>query len=370
MMNLNHIRPKKRRPLAIAAMLFAVLSLTAIGAGLRAQDHPADPSTWSISKEKLFTEAGDPLTPECTLLLLKLEAKGKEGARISRKEFLSLLKRPEAQAVYPESILRYATPLSLDNQSKSHVDLSKRLMSEENQQACLDFMQKQRKYLMRAEKRYHVSQQDIVGILTWESSLGRYTGNYRIFNVYLGQIVYLDQAQQLAVAKLVQEGKPNPLNDTVIAARERRRMMIRKLDAVNSLVALLRTAKKMKFDPLSMVGSWGGATGYVQFMPYNIKFAVDADGNGLNLKTWPDAIFSVANYLKQEGKYRQDSVGRKRAILRYNRNEEYANGVMALADTIWSRYRLLKTVVPVKHKAIAPSGKLHPVAAAKDSTAL
>ncbi|MGE5316174.1 MAG: lytic murein transglycosylase, partial [Acidobacteriota bacterium] len=75
-----------------------------------------------------------------------------------------------------------------------------------------------------------------------------------------------------------------------------------------------------------------------QFMPYNIQYAVDADGNGLNLKTWPDAIYSVANFLKVQGNYKPTEEGRRHALLRYNRNEAYAAGIMALADTLARRY--------------------------------
>ncbi len=116
-------------------------------------------------------------------------------------------------------------------------------------------------------------------------------------------------------------------------------MARRKLDAVNSLAALLRYAKKMKFDPLAVQGSWGGAVGYVQFMPYNFNYAIDADGNGVDLKTWPDAIFSVANFLMKQGRYTPTEAGRRRAILRYNRSGEYADGVIALADSIWKKYQ-------------------------------
>jgi membrane-bound lytic murein transglycosylase B len=298
-----------------------------------------DSTTWTIDEVKMFTAEKTPISPEIDLLLLKLKQKKGGGAPVSRKEFIAMLHRPEAKTVYTVSLMRYATPLSMDEQARFHTSYTKRLLTEENLQACVDFMRKEHTLLRRAEKKFHVAQQDIVSILTWESGLGKNAGTYRIFNVYLGQILFLDEAQKLAVSRIVAKGAPNPLSDSTIAAREMRRMAARKLDAVNSLAALLRYAKKMKFDPLTVLGSWGGAMGYVQFMPYNIKYAIDADGNGLNLQTWPDAIFSVANFLKKQGNYKPDSTSRRRAILRYNYSQEYADGVIALADTIWQRYQ-------------------------------
>jgi membrane-bound lytic murein transglycosylase B len=104
------------------------------------------------------------------------------------------------------------------------------------------------------------------------------------------------------------------------------------------LGTLLRICKKEGFDPFDMKGSWGGAIGSVQFMPVNLKYAVDGDGDGrVALSEWPDAIMSVANYLKTLGKYDSTNIGRHRALLRYNPSKEYASGVMLLADAIWKR---------------------------------
>lgn len=332
----------RRRFGVLSALVLSLLIACGIPSRLSASEPErasANPGAWTITKDMLFTADNKPRTEEVAQLLVKLEAKHGQGTRVSRKEFLALLKRPQARVVYADILLRYATPRSLENQTKAHVDLAKQLLTEKNQQACIAFLKKQKKYLRRAEERYHVKQQDIVGILTWESGLGKFTGNYRIFNVFLSQILLLDAAQEASVRQIVEKGEPDPLLDPVIAAREKRRFQLRKADAVNSLAALLRTAKKMKFDPLTVLGSWGGASGYVQFMPYNIQYAVDADGNGLNLKTWPDAIYSVANFLKVQGNYKGDAAGRKNALLRYNRNEAYADGIIALADTIWQRYQ-------------------------------
>jgi membrane-bound lytic murein transglycosylase B len=57
-------------------------------------------------------------------------------------------------------------------------------------------------------------------------------------------------------------------------------------------------------DNAHMVGSWAGAMGQAQFMPSAfLKYAVDEDGDGRR-NIWtsvPDALASVANYMKSSG---------------------------------------------------------------------
>jgi len=53
-----------------------------------------------------------------------------------------------------------------------------------------------------------------------------------------------------------------------------------------------------------MTGSWAGAMGQTQFMPSSyMKYAVDFDGDGHRdiWKSTPDALASIANYLKGYG---------------------------------------------------------------------
>jgi membrane-bound lytic murein transglycosylase B len=57
-------------------------------------------------------------------------------------------------------------------------------------------------------------------------------------------------------------------------------------------------------DTKSMTGSWAGAMGQTQFMPSSyLSFAVDFDGDGRRdiWKSTPDALASIANYLKGAG---------------------------------------------------------------------
>jgi hypothetical protein len=67
-------------------------------------------------------------------------------------------------------------------------------------------------------------------------------------------------------------------------------------------------------------------------MPASMRFAQDGDGNGtIDLNTIPDAIMSVAFYLKLN---RYHDRGRKYAFMRYNQEEVYVQGVMLYSRKI------------------------------------
>lgn len=297
------------------------------------------PESWRISAGELFALDGSPRSAAIAQLISDLESPYGEGMPFTKQELLDLLSRPEAQEVYYDKILKYATPVSLEIQKKEHEDYTKIFMKESYQKAGLDFLRTQREYLDRAEQEYGVLRRDIVSVLIWESGLGKFTGDFREFNVFLGLILFLDRAQNAAVQKLVAEGKPNPLSNPAHAEKERKRLDNRKAESVRNLVALLRLSKQIGADPLGITGSWGGAIGYVQFMPSNLKYAVDGDGDGkVNLSSWPDAIMSVAYYLKTLGNYESTDAGRRRALFRYNPSKEYVDGVKLVAETIWRRH--------------------------------
>jgi membrane-bound lytic murein transglycosylase B len=66
----------------------------------------------------------------------------------------------------------------------------------------------------------------------------------------------------------------------------------------------LTMAARGYIEPDSMKGSWAGAMGHAQFMPSSyLKYAVDFDGDGRRdiWRSTPDALASVANYLKGHG---------------------------------------------------------------------
>jgi membrane-bound lytic murein transglycosylase B len=115
--------------------------------------------------------------------------------------------------------------------------------------------------------------------------------------------------------------------------------------AYAELKALIQYADWTGFDPLSLPGSIYGAIGLCQFMPSNIFFyGVDADQDGrIDLFAKSDALFSIANYLKEHGwKYTMDKVGQFRVILDYNKSSVYASTVLAVAEKLKDKSRIKK----------------------------
>lgn len=134
----------------------------------------------------------------------------------------------------------------------------------------VQFWRQNRVALQRAEQKYGVPQEYILGIIGVETRYGGNVGKNR------------------AIDALAAMGFDNP----------RRGKYFR-----SELESYLLMTRKEGLDPLKPMASYAGALGLSQFMPSNIKrYAVDHDRNGkVNLWMPHDAIGSVANYFKKHG---------------------------------------------------------------------
>jgi membrane-bound lytic murein transglycosylase B len=129
--------------------------------------------------------------------------------------------------------------------------------------------------LTRAEERYGVPPEVIVGIVGVETFYGRVMGNFRA----------LDVLSTLAF------DFPSGRSDRSAYFRE-------------ELEELLVLARREKVAPASLTGSFAGAIGLPQFMPGSInRHAVDFDNDGhIDLTaSAPDTIGSIANFLAAHG---------------------------------------------------------------------
>lgn len=132
--------------------------------------------------------------------------------------------------------------------------------------------------LARAQGRYGVPAEIIVGILGVETFYGRITGGFPV----------LDALATLAF----------DFPDAHPRAAERQAFFR------GELAEFLRLTREQGLDPTAVRGSYAGALGWPQFMPGSWrKHAVDFDGDGhINLIASPvDAIGSIAHYLAQHG---------------------------------------------------------------------
>ncbi|HMO48424.1 MAG TPA: lytic murein transglycosylase B [Rubrivivax sp.] len=137
------------------------------------------------------------------------------------------------------------------------------------------FWQDNADWLQRAEERFGVPAQIIVGIVGVETFYGRITGNFRVLDVL------------------------TTLAFDFPAGRSDRSAFFR-----SELEEFLVWCRREGLDCAAPKGSFAGAMGLPQFMPGSInRWAVDFDGDGhIDLNgSAADVIGSVANYLAAHG---------------------------------------------------------------------
>lgn len=297
------------------------------------------PQSWEIQKSAIVDlPRNHPAASYLPDLVKRLASTQGGGQPVSEAEFLALFDRPESREVYASQLIKVATPRSVAIQNKAHEDFSRVFLTEKRVKRGVDFLEEKKDLLDAAEQKYGVARKDIVSILMWESGLGEFTGNYRVFNVLIAQLLYMEEAQQAAVRRITARGEADPLASAEVAKKQEERFAKIRRRCVGNLVALLRHSKATGVDPLSLHGSWAGAIGYPQFMPASMPHAADGDGDGtINLHSWPDAIMSVAKYLNERGKYGAADAARRKAIFSYNPIDSYVNGVIKYAEAVWAR---------------------------------
>jgi membrane-bound lytic murein transglycosylase B len=165
-----------------------------------------------------------------------------------------------------------------------------------------DFLAKYRETFELAESNYGVDPKVLTALLRLESNLGENSGNYGTFNVFY----------------------------TLLSTREEER---RWKWAGDNLAALAVFCKNMESDCFEVRGSYGGAVGAAQFLPYSV-IAFGADGNGDNRIDpflMEDAIISAANFLVVHG-WHED---KEQALARYyGSGEGYPRAVFAYAEAL------------------------------------
>ena len=148
----------------------------------------------------------------------------------------------------------------------------------------VEFWNKHRADLERAEKVYGVPPEIITAIIGVETFYGKHTGGYRV----------IDSLSTLAF------GYPK-----------------RSKFFTSELEHFLLMAREEKMDPLTLMGSYAGAMGQPQFISSSFRsYAVDFDNDGKR-DLWnntTDAIGSVGNYFKRHGWKKGEPVAHKATI--------------------------------------------------------
>ena len=172
--------------------------------------------------------------------------------------------------------------------------------------------------LKSIEASYGVPREVLVAIFRVETNLGSDLGRYRVFNSLLTLTVMVNR---------------------------------RSAWAAQELLDLLALCRSNLINPFPIKGSASGAFGLCQFMPSSyLSYGTDGNGDGVvDLFEFSDAMASTANYLRSHGWHNRDTEKQFRAILAYNRCENYAKAVLSYS----------KHVKPANTPKSAPAPK-HP----------
>ncbi|MDD5626060.1 MAG: lytic murein transglycosylase [Patescibacteria group bacterium] len=196
-------------------------------------------------------------------------------------------------------------PFGKENEKKRQKYL-KFLLSDASVQDGKTFLLTNDNIFSDVEKEIGVDKEIIVSVFKVETDLGRYFGNYRVFNVY--NTLYF---------------KSHSVKKKEWAKQE--------------LICFLVICKENGFDPLSIFGSSAGAFGWCQFLPSSWKYACDGNNDGvIDLFNLTDAAYSAAIFLKERGKWQEGEWNdrNKQAIFKYNRSLFYVKTVRLYAEKL------------------------------------
>jgi membrane-bound lytic murein transglycosylase B len=195
------------------------------------------------------------------------------------------------------------------------------------------YMQAHSQDLSKAELAFGVNRRVITAILLVESGLGETIGTRSVFNVLSSIAALYDPDVKDYLWQNLPKDKRLSRNSFDEKAKRKSAW------AYLELKALLKFAAREGINPLEIKGSFAGAMGFCQFMPTNVlTLAKDGNGDGrIDLFTHPDAIMSIASYLKHYGWYGaikpEDAYD---VVHKYNPSKYYVNTVLGIVERLRS----------------------------------
>jgi membrane-bound lytic murein transglycosylase B len=193
------------------------------------------------------------------------------------------------------------------------------------------YMNKHENNLKAAEKKYGVDKTIITAILLVETSLGEYLGNRLVINT-------LSTMAALSNSKLRNQFyKKIPSAKKMSRAKFEKKSLYKAKWAYIELKALLKYSARENLDPFKINGSYAGALGLSQFLPSNaLRLATDGNNDGsINLFQHPDAIYSIANFLRHYGW--KPNISKQKAykiLYRYNHSKPYVDTLFKISHQL------------------------------------
>lgn len=204
----------------------------------------------------------------------------------------------------------------------------KQFTSEKSIKKARDYLALHDAELTRAQNAFGVDKTVITAILLVETRLGTYVGKSPILNTLSTLASLKSPANRDAL------WRSQSATFTMSKPEFEEKALRKGAWAYTELKAFLKYTNRENLDPFMIYGSYAGAIGFSQFMPSNIlRLGIDGDKDGaVNLFTHPDAIHSIANYLKHHGW--KPGIQKDQAfkvVYRYNHSKVYVNTVLEIS---------------------------------------
>lgn len=236
------------------------------------------------------------------------------------------------EKIFSSPQLTYLPEIMIKSLTWKEVELPyNQFLEEERIERAKNFIEKNKKLLEDIEFVFGVEKEIITAIFLIETDLGKNSGKFPVINVFYSMAL---SGEKDLFEKFINPSEIS-LNDEAI----REKWTKRSNWAYKELLYFLQIAYQNSWDPFSIKGSIFGAFGYPQFVPKSyLTYGYDWDKDGkIDLYSLPDALASIANYLKKEGyKKEGDLEYKKRIIMKYNLSEPYANTVLSVAEKLKS----------------------------------
>jgi peptidoglycan lytic transglycosylase B len=210
--------------------------------------------------------------------------------------------QPEAEALFQDARLKILPPQQVAARKIDWDQVIRGLVAPASVERGSAFMARYGETLLQANTKYGVDPLVLTALLRLESNLGQNSGNYGTFNVFYTLLTQREEEQRWHWAG-------------------------------DNLAALASFCKNMESDCFEIRGSYGGALGAAQFLPYSvIEFGADGNGdNRVDPFVMEDAIISAANFLVVHG-WHQDP---EQALAKYyGSGDGYPRAVFAYAEAL------------------------------------
>ncbi len=202
--------------------------------------------------------------------------------------------------------------------------------------AIQEFIETNTVTLKSAEQKFEIPRKIVVSILWVETKFGDVLGTNHLLSVFLSMSMSSNPEIFNKNFNEIKQTANSSLNVDSLWNYMKKRANDKTAFAINELIALLKIRKRSGIDIFELFGSFSGAFGIPQFLPSSyLAYGFDGDGDGkVNLFNVSDAIYSVCNFLKQNGWKNNDSTACFNALFRYNRSKDYVARVLFIARKI------------------------------------